>query len=250
MSHPTPDRHPHRVITVAILLAFAASPTGRISTDATLIGIRLDPPRPGSVDPMRSPGPARPKPQSRLERSGSLDADLAVRVALSRDAGVRRTLAQVAQARRAPRPIEPNPTGPRRSDRRTRGCPRDGRDRPATHLARTRPTRLEAADAELKSGIMDAAWSIVETDAAVRGPTWRRGSRSSGSGSTKYAVATNLSRWSRDWSMPERPRRSIWTAFGSRRQGRGGGGASRIAAREAIRLLARMGVPAPRSNSR
>lgn len=102
-----------------------------------------------------------------------MDADLAVRVAMSRDTGLRRALADVAVARaelaqadRAPNPMV----------ELALGFPIDGMSGgPAMAAVAqqltwlwTRPTRLDAADAELKSEILDAGWSIVETDARVR----------------------------------------------------------------------------------
>lgn len=102
-----------------------------------------------------------------------LTSGVAVQVAMSRDAGVRRTLAAIdvaradlAQADRAPNPMV----------EAAFGIPLDGMTgAPAMAMAAqqltwlwTRPYRLDAADAELQASVLDAAWSIVTLDAKVR----------------------------------------------------------------------------------
>ncbi len=256
MSHPTPDRRPLRVITVAILLALAAAPIGCISTDATSdrdLALDLAETRLGRPDAIAGTlrDPEAPSPD--WNGRDPLDADLAVRVALSRDAGVRRTLAQVARARAelAQADRAPNPTA-----QLALGVSIDGLGGAPAMAAIaqqltwlwTRPTRLEAADAALKSEIMDAAWSIVETDAAVRrahvaariaferigiDEEYAQATRNLQSLVEGLVDAGEASRIDLDRIRVEASEAAVAAE------------ASRLAAREArIRLLARMGVPA------
>lgn len=241
---------------VAILLAVSAAPTGCISTDATPdrnLALDLAATRLGQPDAIAATldDPQLPSPD--WNGRDPLDADLAVRVAMSRDAGIRRTLAEVALARAelAQADRAPNPTA-----QLALGIPIDGlAGAPAmAAIAQqltwlwTRPTRLDAADAELKSGILDAAWSIVETDAEVR------------RAHVTAAIALDRIRIDEEYAVATRNLESLVEGLvdageASRidldrirveaSEAAVAAEASRIAAREArLRLLGRMGLPA------
>ena len=176
MSIPRPVRKSRHIVVAFNILLAGLVPTACISTDPTddrreavsTALDRLDRPQLASnleEDPERVSDPWPP--------NQPLDPDAAVSIAMSRDAGVRRSLvaidkarAELAQADRAPNPMVELMIG----------FPIDGLSgAPAMGMAVqqltwlwTRPHRLAAADADRQATMLAAGRTIISLDAEVR----------------------------------------------------------------------------------